>query len=262
MSQQRVHCKLQDGIARVSLDRADKLNALDLAMFKAIVAEQKRLARARSLRVVVLSGSGTDFCSGLDVKSVMSDRMAIPRLLWKWHPWKANLAQQVSVGWAQLGVPVIAAIHGRCWGGGMQIALGADIRIAHPQASFSIMEAKWGLIPDMGGMLGLQKLTSYDRALKLTMTAETFTGIQALDWGIVTEISESPSEAADALAGELLNRSPDALHRSKKLYRGAWHRAPGAVLARESWHQIRTMAGQNQSIAVRREMGDQRDWKL
>jgi len=152
----RIAIKLENGIARVRLTRADKRNALDLKMFKAIAAAQREVRAQPGVRAVILEGDGEDFCSGLDVKSMMSDRTGMLRLLWKWLPWRTNLAQQVSVGWRRLPVPVIAAIQGRCWGGGLQIALGADFRIAHPNTSLSMREGKWGLSPDMGGTLALR----------------------------------------------------------------------------------------------------------
>ena len=143
----RVLISINEQVAEVRLNRAAKHNALDIDMFTAIASAQKQLAKNRRLRAVILSGEGEDFSSGLDVKSLMKDRSGTLKLLWKWLPWRANLAQIVSVGWRRLPVPVIAAIHGRCWGGGLQIALGADFRIVTRDASLSIMEGKWGLPP-------------------------------------------------------------------------------------------------------------------
>jgi len=174
----RVTITIEDQIAHVRLNRADKLNALDLEMFRAIAAAQKQVAKNRSLRAVVLGAEGSDFCSGLDVKSLMANRQGSVTLLAKWLPWQANLAQKVSTGWRRLQLPVIAAINGRCWGGGLQIALGADFRIVHPDASLSIMEGKWGLIPDMGGTLALRDLMQRDQAMRLAMTAEEFSAMQ------------------------------------------------------------------------------------
>lgn len=145
----RVTLQVDNNIALVTLNRPEKRNALDMAMFRAIVDVQKQIAKRRDIDVVILTGSGEDFCSGLDVKSVFSNKMDAVKLLWKWWPFNPNLAQKVTLGWQQLSVPVISAVHGRCWGGGLQIAMGADYVIANKQASLSIMEAKWGLIPDM-----------------------------------------------------------------------------------------------------------------
>ncbi|MFC1796720.1 crotonase/enoyl-CoA hydratase family protein [Pseudomonadota bacterium] len=163
-------------VAHIRLNRAEKHNALNMEMFEAIAKAQKQVAKNRKLRAIILSGEGVDFCTGLDVKSVMKNRSDMLRLLWKWLPWQSNLAQRVSTGWRKIPVPVIAAVHGRCWGGGLQIALGADFRIVQPETSLSIMEGKWGLIPDMGGTLALRELMPRDQAMRLAMTAAEFSG--------------------------------------------------------------------------------------
>ena len=252
---QRVTIAVESGIACVRLNRADKRNALDLEMFKSIAAAQAELRRQGGIRAVILTGEGADFCTGLDVSSMMSDRKAMIRLLWKWLPWQANLAQQVSVGWRRLSVPVIAAIQGRCWGGGLQIALGADFRIAHPDASFSVMEGKWGLIPDMGSTLALREIMQRDHAMRLAMTAEILDTATALALGLITEVSPEPEHAARQLAGLLSQRSPDAVTAVKRLYRKSWAGNEGAALARETLYQWRILAGANQAIAVKRQLG-------
>lgn len=258
---ERILSRIDDGIAHVSLNRPEKLNSLDLKMFEAIVASQKALARQSGLRAVVLDGAGRDFCSGLDVKSVMKNRGHMLALLRKWHPWKANLAQRVSTGWRDLDVPVIAALHGRCWGGGMQIALGADFRIASPDASLSIMEGRWGLIPDMGGLLGLRGLMPHDQALRLTLTAEEVSGTRALELGLVTQVSEQPLDSALEMARQICDRSPDAVRQARGLYRSRWRSGERSVLASETLRQIRVLRGGNQRIAVRRQLGEDVAWK-
>lgn len=253
---QRVNLQVTDGIAEVQLNRPDKRNALDLALFRAIVDAQKAVAKLRDIRVVILSGAGPDFCSGLDVKAMFASRGGPVSVLWKWWPWAPNLAQRVSVGWRRLSVPVIAAIHGNCWGGGLQIALGADFRLAHPQASLSVMEGKWGLIPDMGGTLALRELLPRDQAMKLAMTAELLSAPQALELGLLTAIAEDVQAASRDLANVLLQRSPDAIKAVKRLYGNSWRGSEGAALARESLYQLQILAGKNQSIAVRRQRGE------
>ena len=143
----------------MQLNRPEKHNAINMEMFIAIDSTIKQLARDKTVRAVIVSGNGDNFCSGIDIKSVLTNPKHAIRLLWKWLPGNANLAQRVSVGWRMLDVPVIMAISGHCWGGGMQIALGGDFRIATPNASLAVMEAHWGLIPDMGGTLALQELS-------------------------------------------------------------------------------------------------------
>jgi enoyl-CoA hydratase/carnithine racemase len=153
-------------------------------------------------------------------------------------------------------VPVIAAVHGRCWGGGLQIALGADFRIVRPDASLSIMEGKWGLIPDMGGTLALRELMNRDQAMKLAMTAEEFSGTQAYELGLATGLDSDPLAVARSFATSLEERSPDAVAAAKRLYRKSWSGSPGMALARETLYQARILSGANQAIAVRRQLGE------
>ena len=258
---QRVTVEFENQLARVCLNRPDKHNALDLEMFQEIDRMQKKLAANRDLRAVILHGAGVDFCTGLDIKSVMRDRSAMRKLLWKWLPWRANLAQRVSVNWRRMPAPVIIAIHGRCWGGGMQIALGGDFRIVHPQASLSVMESRWGLVPDMGGSLGLRELMPCDQATLLSMTAEPFSGEKAMQLGLATRLADDPLASATQLATELTERSPDAVAGVKRLYRKNWNGSAGAALARESGYQVKILTGANQRIAVKRQMGEQVEYK-
>ena len=248
----RLQTTIDHGIATVTLNRPDKRNALDLAMYHAIDRAIRKFQRDRSLRAIILTGAGEDFCSGLDIKSVFGNPLIALKLLWKWLPGNANLAQRVSVGWRRLPVPVIAAIHGRCWGGGLQIALGADYRIVGPDASLAIMEAKWGIIPDMGGTLALRELLPVDVAMRLASTAETLTAEQALAIGLVSQIAADPLAAAMDLARQFAERSPDSVAAVKRLYHQAWSPAPRRILARETWLQWRLLLGANQKIASTR----------
>jgi enoyl-CoA hydratase/carnithine racemase len=249
----RVILTVENGLARVRLNRAHKRNALDLKMFQAIAAIQKQLKNTQAIRVVILEADGVDFCSGLDVKSAMASRSTMIRLGWKWLPWKPNLAQQASLGWRRLSVPVIAAIKGRCWGGGLQIALGADFRVAEPGASFSIMEGKWGLIPDMGGTLALRELLPRDQATWLAMTAEVFDAPKARELGLVTSVSADADQAAMELATRLLKCSPDAIAAVKRLYRKSWNGSEGVALARETFYQWQVLRGGAHREAVRQQ---------
>lgn len=258
----RVTVSLDDkGIATVSLNRPDKGNALDMAMFDAICATIKSLKKDKRVRVVILQGNGDNFCTGLDVKSVLNSSTNGIKLLAKWSPFVANKAQYVCTGWREVPVPVICTLHGICWGGGLQIALGADFRIAKPDTNLSIMEAKWGLIPDMGGSLPLRELVGKDVALELAMTARQIDGNKAKELGLVTHLSNDPLAHAHELAEELLTRSPDALSAVKKLYRKSWWSGPGFALFRESWYQIKVLMGKNQRIAVKREMNNEKGEK-
>lgn len=239
MSEPRLQLSISNGIATVTLTRADKRNALDLPMFQAIDRTIRQLKRDRHVRAVIIRGDGEDFCSGLDIKSVLGNPLTGLKLLWKWLPGSANLAQRVSVGWRRLPVPVIAAIHGRCWGGGLQIALGADYRIATPDASLSIMEAKWGIIPDMGGTLALRELLPVDVALRLASTAELLNGNEARALDLLTATNDDPYAAAQTLAASFVARSPDSVAAAKRLYHQAWSPRERAVLARETLLQWR-----------------------
>ena len=245
MTEQRVIVAISNNIAHVKFNRADKLNALDMPMFIAIRNTIKTLRKNRDIRAVIVSGSGEDFCSGLDVKSIMKSPMSMVKLLFKALPWRATLAQVVSTGWQDIPVPVICAIHGRCWGGGLQIALGADFRFATPDSSLSILEGKWGLIPDMGGTIALRDLMPIDQAKRLAMTAQIFTGQQALALNLVTEVTETPLADAQAFAKSLLSQSPDAIAANKRLYNKSWQGSKGWALFRESYYQIKVMMGKN-----------------
>lgn len=259
MSEQRVTLEIEHDIAFVTLNRPDKRNALDMAMFKAIDGVSRQLKRNKRIRAVIVQGNGEDFCSGLDVKSVLSQRSSAMSLLAKWLPGKANLAQRVSVNWRRIPVPVIMVIQGRCWGGGLQIALGADFRFTTKDASLSIMEGKWGLIPDMGANLALRELVSKDVALRMAMTAEVISAESAKEIGLITGFSDDPLRQAMDLAEAIIDRSPDAVAGVKKLYQNTWFKAEWLMLARESYYQVRILLGKNQSRAVKRQMKPGKD---
>jgi len=254
MSENCVTLSVEDNIAFVTLNRAEKRNALDMAMFRTIDSISRQLRKNREIRAVIVQANGKDFCSGLDIKSVMQRKSSIVSLLAKWLPGQANLAQRVSYNWRKIPVPVIMVIQGRCWGGGLQIALGADFRFATADASFSIMEGKWGLIPDMGGNLALRELVTKDVALKLTMTAEVITAEQGLQHGLISGVSDKPLQSAKQLVEQITERSPDAVAAVKKLFHQNWFKANWVMLARESYYQVRILLGKNQSRAVKRQL--------
>ncbi len=254
MNEKCVLLSIENNIAFVTFNRAEKRNALDMAMFKSIDRISRQLRRNREIRAVIVQANGEDFCSGLDIKSVLSQKSSAMTLLAKWLPGQANLAQRVSYNWRKIPVPVIMVIQGRCWGGGLQIALGADFRISSPDASFSIMEGKWGLIPDMGGNLALRELVAKDVALKLTMTAEVISAQTALDCGLITGVSEEPLQQAKQLAAQIIERSPDAVAAVKKLYQQNWFKAEWVMLAKESYYQVKILLGKNQKKAVGKQL--------
>ncbi|MCH1930907.1 crotonase/enoyl-CoA hydratase family protein [Shewanella sp. A25] len=256
MTEPCVQLKIDNGIAFVTLNRPDKYNALNYLMFSELDKTIKAIAKNRKVRAVILSGANGNFCSGLDVKSVMSAPSHMLKLLFKWLPGNANLAQRVSIGWQRLPVPVIAVLDGICYGGGMQIALGADIRIAHKDTQLSIMEAKWGLVPDMAGLAALRQIMPKDKAMQLTLTAKILKGEEAQSLGLVTELKDNPMQAAVEMANELLNTSPDAAAAIKLNINRSWTSSVRCLLSRESWSQIKLILGKNRTIAAIRQLKD------
>lgn len=247
----RVTTAFQDHIAYVTLNRADKHNALDDEMIGAIIAAGAEVA-ASGARAVVLSGAGKSFCAGLDMASfaALAQRDLTQEVMARSHH-DANAFQEVAMVWRRLPVPVIAAIHGACFGGGLQIALGADIRIAHPDSQLSVMEMKWGLIPDMGGMALLPRLLRSDVLRRLTYTAEVIAAAEAQQHGLVTELAPSPLSRAKALAAQIADQSPAAVRAAKRLIGFAESGAAQSdVLLAESREQLALIGTPEQMEAV------------
>lgn len=260
MSEDRVRVRIDDnGVATATMVRADKHNALDQAMFDALVDAAAQLAGDTSVRAVVLHGEGKSFCSGLDVASFMGGERGTGVLLTRDGDRPANLAQRVSYDWSLVPAPVIAAIHGNCFGGGLQIALGADIRIAAPDAKLSIMEIKWGLVPDMGITQALPRLLPIDVAKELTFTGRIVSGSEGSELGLVTRTDADPLAAALALANEIASKSPQAIRAAKRLYDETWVSTdPRAALALESELQTGLIGSPNQIAAVMAGMSGER----
>lgn len=215
---ERVHITMADGVADVRLNRPEKLNALDPAMFEGLVDAGRRLAADRSLRAVVLSGEGRGFCAGLDFASFMAmGAEGGPRLLARDGNGIVNAAQRAAWIWTEVPVPVVAAIHGVAYGGGLQIALAADIRFVTPEAQLSVMEIRWGLVPDMTGTQTLRHLVRLDVAKELTFSGRIVTGHEAVALGLATRVEASPRDAALSLAREIAQRSPHAIRAGKQL---------------------------------------------
>ena len=218
----RVIYTIEDGVADVRMNRPEKMNALDPAMFEGLVETGKELAELKSLRAIVLSGEGRAFCSGLDFMSfrAMADRgeegQSSRRAILRERDF-ADLARYPAYLWTVLPVPVIAAVHGVAFGGGLQIALGADIRFIAPDAQMSIMEVRWGLVPDMSGTQTMRHLVRLDIAKELTFTGRIIRGEEAVQLGFATHVSENPLESAMELAREIASKSPDAVRAAKKL---------------------------------------------
>jgi enoyl-CoA hydratase/carnithine racemase len=219
----RVTVKIDAGVADVRMNRPDKMNALDQAMFEGLVQTGMELAANPTVRCVVLSGEGRAFCAGLDFMSFMAMSDGGQRrgdgggLLRRPEGSPANYAQSAAYVWMNLPVPVIAAVHGVAFGGGLQIALGADIRFVAPDARLSVMEIKWGLVPDMTGTQTLRRLVRLDVAKELTFSGRVVTGEEAVELGLATHVSEKPLEDATRLAQEIAQKSPNAIRAGKQL---------------------------------------------
>ena len=249
--QNRVTIDIKDQIAFIALARPEKLNALDMDMFEAIVKTTKIIKKNKEIRAVILSGEGAAFCSGIDVKSMFNNPLVALKLLIKPGTKASNLAQDVSILWRNLPVPVIAVTHGKCWGGGFQIALGADFRYSTPDCEFSIMESRWGLIPDMGGTVSLRELAQLDIIKELAMTARIFKGTEAKQFGLVTHVHNNPMEEAIKFAEEIKLRSPDAIASTKLLFNKTWLSSIKQALNWETKLQRKLIGRFNQRTAIK-----------
>jgi enoyl-CoA hydratase/carnithine racemase len=250
MSEERVRIEVADHVAVVTLTRADKHNALDLAMFEGIVEAAARLRDEPGVRAVVLHGEGPSFCSGLDVISLMSGGQGVDGLTDPLQGEAPNFFQRAGYDWIRVPVPVIAALHGNCLGGGLQIALAADIRFASPDTRLSVMEIKWGLIPDMSITRTLPRLVGVDVAKELTYTGRVFSGAEAGELGVVTHVVEDPLAAARELAAEIAGKSPDAVRGTKRLFDEGWNGSAEETLALEASIQLSLIGSPNQLASV------------
>jgi len=246
---------IDGGVADVRLNRVDKYNALSPDMFQAIIDAGESLAENRQVRAVVLSGNGRGFCAGLDMGSFQGmagggSGGGTGSLLER-DERPENHAQRPAYVWKRLPVPVIAAIHGVAFGGGCQIALGADIRFAAPDARLSVMEIKWGLIPDMSLTQTLRELVPLDVAKELTFTGRILSGEEAKALGLVTHVADDPLEAAMKLAREIAGKSPDAIRAGKRLLEESWRADERTGLELESKLQTELIGSPNQVEAVK-----------
>ena len=261
----RVTISVNEGVADVRLNRPDKMNALDGAMFRAIADAADAVRADRSVRAVVLSGEGRGFCAGLDIGSFLGGGSdggpgdaddgggggsSFDVLGERPEGRIANLAQQVAYGWTDLPVPVIAAVHGPALGGGIQIALGADIRIVAPDAKLSVLEIRWGLLPDMTGVQSLVRLVGLDVAKELAFTGRFLTGAEAVELGVATRVAEDPYAAAHELAREIAGKNPHAIRGMKQLLNAAGTRPLAESLREETRLMVDLIGSPNQTEAV------------
>jgi enoyl-CoA hydratase/carnithine racemase len=251
----RIRLSIADGIADVRLNRADKMNALDPPMFLAIADTVARLKQDASVRAVVLSGEGRAFCAGLDVERITAlsrgeSLLPFADLTKRTHG-VANFVQHVAWAWREMAVPVIAAIHGVAFGGGLQLALGADLRYVAPGTRLGFIESQWGLVPDMAGTQLVRSLVREDVVRELTYTGRVFSAEEALAYGFATRLVTDPVGEALATARDIAGRSPDAIRAAKRLlYRAVTADALSALTA-ETDEQRALIGSPNQVEAVR-----------
>jgi enoyl-CoA hydratase/carnithine racemase len=249
-AEERVRVEVAEHVATVTLTRADKHNALDVAMFDQIIGAADRLSSESGVRAVVLHGAGPSFCSGLDVVSIMAAGNGLDGLVERARGEVPNWFQRAAHAWLELPMPVIAAVHGTCFGGGLQIALAADVRIAAPATRLSVMEVKWGLVPDMSITRTLPRLVGIDVAKELTFTGRVFDGEEGARLGVITRLAADPLAAARELAAEIAGRSPDAVRAAKRLYDESWTGEARQTLALEAELQLGLIGSPNQLAAV------------
>ncbi len=243
-----------DGVAEVRFNRPDKMNALSMPMFDAISAAAETVMANKKIRAVVLSGEGKAFCSGLDLSNFTNPDALGNSGQGPFGPGRGgfwpNFYQKPGYLWKEVPVPVIAALHGPVFGGGFQIALGADIRIAHPDVQMSLMEIKWGLIPDMSGTQTLRNLVRLDVAKELAFTGRIVRGDEAARIGLVTRLDENPREAALVLAREIASKNPQAIVANKLVFEASWHGDDARGLQLEEQLQAQIIMTHNQVEAV------------
>lgn len=249
-----IRTDITDRIAHVTLCRADKLNAITLDMIDEVIAAAEAL-KDQDIACVVLSGEGRGFCAGIDLASLSKlIGQDMNEVMGRTTHGDCNKFQAFSLAWRDLEVPVIAALHGVCFGAGMQLALGADIRIAAPETKCSVMEMKWGIIPDMGGMTILPGLVRSDVLRRLIYTAEIMEGSAVQEAGLVTEISGDPLARAMELAREIADKSPSAIRAAKRLIAVAESADREDVLQAERAEQIGLIGKPDQMAAIAKGM--------
>src|SRR5579859_7011435 len=255
--EERVTFKVHNGVADVRMVRADKMNALDDAMFTSLVETGERLKTEKGVRAVVLSGEGRAFCAGLDMGNFgkmasgeRRERNADSIVATGRTEGGSNRAQHAVMVWREIPVPVIAAVHGVAFGGGFQLALGADLRFVAPDTRMAVLEIKWGLVPDMAGTMLMRHLAREDVVRELTYTGRIFSGEEALAMGFATRVCADPRAEALAVAREIAGKNPQAIRAAKRLLNAAPVTDQGSGLLQETVEQIALIGSPNQVEAV------------
>ncbi len=251
---ERAQVTIDNAVATVRLSRPDKLNALDAAMFEGMIRAGEQIMADKSVRAVVLHGEGRAFSAGLDFASFMGNPDLMQKLLARGEKSPANVAQRIAWIWQEVQVPVIAAVHGVAFGGGLQIALGADIRYVSPDAQLSVLEIKWGLIPDMSITQTLTRLVPLDVAKELTFTGRIISGAEAVELGLATKVSQDPLADALETAKLIATKSPHAIRAGKTLLNEALTMSRADALKLETALQVGLLGSPNQMEAVQANM--------
>jgi enoyl-CoA hydratase/carnithine racemase len=249
---ERLSLAINDHVAIVTLNRPEKKNAVDADMFDALTRAGKNIQANSSVRAVVLHGAGGNFCAGIDIAAFQGSDTGVASAE-RMRPQgqsPANFYQGAAYVWQELAVPVIAAIEGYAFGAGLQIAAGADIRYAHADSRLSIMEIKWGLVPDMAISVTLRDVMPVDRVRELAYSGRIVSGLEALQLGLVTAVREEPFESALELAAEIAAKSPDAIRAIKQLTTKAWSQPLADALKTEARLQMALIGSPNQQEAV------------
>ena len=253
-----IEIAIENHVAHARLNRPDAHNAIDGPLMSGVLDFGRSMMEPGDVRAIVLSGDGKSFCAGLDTSSfaemvsgdLSGERDDVVHAMEDISPGGANRAQQLGWLWQEVPVPVIAAMHGAALGAGLNLALGADIRIAHPDARLGFVEITWGLLPDMSASQSLRRLTSLDRMKELVLTGRKFSGEEALQYGLVTELSDAPVEAALAMARTIAGYNPDAVRAAKQVLNNAGLVDVAGGLAEEAAVTRRLLSSSNQLEAV------------
>lgn len=249
MSEPHVVTEIEGPVAHVWLNRPDKLNGITFDVLDGLLDAADRIEADPNVRAVLLEGRGSSFCAGLDFGAVMTDKKRVARYFMP-NPRKGtNRFQQPLWAWRELSVPVIAVTRGHVFGGGIQLALAADFRFTSPDCQWSILEAKWGLVPDMSGTVALAELVGADVAKRLTITGEVFSGERAVEYGIASGVAEDPTKPALELIDQIIARSPDSVAASKRLLNETRGARPRRAFALERKLQKAMFKSPNTAIA-------------
>ncbi len=246
-----LHIENKAGIATVSLNRPDKRNAMSFALLKELVVAAKKIKSDKTIRAVILTGEANVFSAGIDLADLNNPQNKA-YAAWELIKPGQSLFQKAFLIWQELPVPVIAAIEGYCFGAGMQLALAADIRIAHPKTQMSIMESRWGLVPDMGLSRSIKGVIGIDLAKELTLTGRIFDAQYANEIGLVTHLDDSPLSKAQSIAEEMLQRSPDALTAAKRVLDAMEHEPKKSLRLEKIW-QLKLLLGKNSQLARKKD---------